>query len=59
MLFRSLAYEKVTNRDIVDMLYEEVDKAKAKFPSEEDAKAETETPELPAEPETAEQTDAE
>ena len=34
-------------------------KAKAKFPSEADAKAETETPELPAEPEPAEQTDAE
>ena len=46
-------------KQVVDMLYEEVDKAKAKFPSEEDAKAETETPELPAEPETAEQTDAE
>ncbi len=56
---KDLAYEKVTNRDIVDMLYEEVDKAKAKFPSEADAKVETETPELPAEPEPAEQTDAE
>ena len=46
-------------KQVVDMLYEEVDKAKAKFPSEADAKAETETPELPAEPEPAEQTDAE
>ena len=31
---KDLAYQKVTNPEIVDLLYSEVEKAKAKFPAE-------------------------